>query len=170
MVFLIVTASCSSGSPQIAEVTQADTIIAATPQPVATPRAVGSATVGGRLCYPSEGIPPMTVYARDAQSQATYSIHVNGASQFEIELPAPGDYMVFAWTDAGDFTEGSLGGSYSCLGMFAGQMIYLGKGQVDLTCRDQEDHTPLVVSVDPGDNVGDVYVCDFYSQESVPRP
>jgi len=145
-------------------------IVTPTPETPVTPRAVEVATVRGKLCYPSEGIPPMTVYARSVRTQATYSTHVEAGADFEIELVAPDEYVLFAWTDAGVFTEESRGGVYSCIGMFTGQMGYLGKAGVDLTCHDPEDHTPLIVRVEPGASVETIYVCDFYSEDSVPRP
>ena len=181
-VFLFLSAvACSSGWQQTVQVT---TDLPETPVPTESvgrvtslsPQLTGTAgpqviaVVSGRLCYPSEAIPPMTVYAREVESQATYSVHVAGANDFELLVPTPGQYVLFGWTDAGVFTEESLGGIHSCHGVFVGQMNYLGKDGVDLPCGDPEDHTPLVLDLDVAENVDNIYVCDFYSQQSVPKP
>jgi len=158
--------------PQTAIVTQVvERIITTTPQPSSAGQPAKFGIIGGKLCYPSEGIPPMTIYARNVDTHATYSIHVEkGASDYEIQIPMEGRYIVFAWTDAGAFTQDSRGGTFSCAGAFHGQMTYLGKNGVNLKCADREDHAPIVISVKLGETTSDAYVCDFYSEESVPKP
>lgn len=119
--------------------------------PTAPPPAPLPGVISGRLCYPSEYIPAMTIYARNADTGETWTMHVPmDTLSYEFEVPA-GDYLVFAWTDEG------LGGSYS-------EFVPCG---LSVECS---DHTPVVVPVAAGQRVTGVDICDFYMEEAVPRP
>lgn len=180
---IITTSACTFGNPQIFEVTRivpqtvvvtqvTERTITLTPESPTPLPPIQLGTINGNLCYPSEGIPPMTVYARNVDTQATYAIHVDRTHEYQIQVPAEAAYIVFAWSDAGVFTPDSRGGTYSCAGDFYGQMMYRGKLNVRLKCADtnKEDHTPLRVLVKPGEVTTDVYICDWGEQETVPQP
>ena len=164
-----------AAAPETSEATQSSVSESATPgatQEVAaesaTPEATQAAqmgTISGQLCYPSEDISSMTVYARNAETQKTYSVRVANDNQYQIQVPAGSSYWVFAWTGG---TEQNLGGVYSCFGVFAGQLEY--DNRQPLTCGDRGDHTPLTVLVEPDQEVTDIYVCDFDDQDVVPLP
>lgn len=143
-----------------------------TPTPDIAQSSIHMGIISGNLCYPSEGIPPMTIYARNVDTRMTYAIHVTATNKYEIEVPAENQYFVFGWSDAGAFTPDSLGGYYSCNGDFNGQMTYLGKGNLQLKCADadKEDHTPLRVSVRPNETTSEIHLCDWSNQELVPKP
>jgi hypothetical protein len=131
----------------------------ATPQPalVAQPSATAAllpepGIISGRLCYPSEGIPPMTLYARNVDTQETFSQEVAAnTTEYEMEIPVEGSYIVFAWTESG------MGGSYS-------QFVPCG---LSVDCP---DHSLIPIPVRPGEKTTGVDVCDFYAPESVPAP
>jgi hypothetical protein len=137
----IVAATLQAGSP--------------TQQPTLTAENLESqtGTVEGSICYPSEGIPPMTLYIQPliggdavavpiAQNQSTYSTQL-----------APGNYTAFAW-----LLDFSLGGSYS-------QAVACG---LEAGCT---DHTLIEFSVMAGTTTSGVDVCDWYGDfDSVPLP
>ena len=65
--------------------------------------------VAGKLCYPSEQIPAMTLYLQNMSRNKLFQFSINqhqSSYQFEVE---PGDYMAYAWTlnfdAAGGYTE-----------------------------------------------------------------
>jgi hypothetical protein len=125
-----------------------DVLPEATPEPPPAPQ-VG--ILSGGLCYPSEYIPPMTIYARNADTGETWSMHVPvGTMTYEIEVPA-GNYWVFSWTDEG------VGASYS-------EFVVCG---LSVECP---DHTVVTVPVAAGQRVTGVDICDYYMEEAVPRP
>lgn len=117
--------------------------------PTLTQPAVG--VISGKLCYPSEGIPPMTIYARHVDTQETFSLAVPaGTREYQLQVP-PGSYYLFAWTEDG------IGGSYSYF----------------VTCGlsvDCPDHRLIPVPVQAGETVRGIDICDFYDPESVPKP
>jgi len=122
------------------------------PAASATPRpAPQGGVISGGLCYPSEYIPAMTIYARNVDTGETWSRHVpQDTLSYEIQVPA-GNYWVFAWTDEG------VGGSYS-------EFVLCG---LSVECA---DHTLVTVPVAAGQRVTGVDICDYYGEEAVPRP
>jgi CSLREA domain-containing protein len=110
-------------------------------------------TVTGRICYPSEGIPPMTAYFENATTSAldTLDIGLNQGT-YSIALP-PGTYHAYAWLP--DFT---LGGAYT---------VAVPCG-LTIACT---DHSLLAFDVVPGAETGDIDICDWYGEPgSVPLP
>ncbi len=143
-----VTLAPSSAVDVLPEATPVDVLPEATPEPTPAPQ-VG--ILSGALCYPSEYIPPMTIYARNADTGETWSMHVPvDTMSYEIEVPA-GNYWVFSWTDEG------VGASYS-------EFVVCG---LSVECP---DHTVVTVPVAVGQRVTGVDICDYYMEEAVPRP
>ena len=180
---ILVLAACNTANPQVVEVTRIvpqTVVVTQVMEKVSTPTSdvakssqpITMGIISGNRCYPSEGMPPMTIYARNVSTQMTYSIHVTATNKYEIQVPAESKYIVFAWSDAGAFTSDSRGGYYSCAGDFIGQMTYLGKSNLHLKCADadKEDQTPLSVTVRPSETTPEIYICDWSNQELVPRP
>ena len=117
------------------------------------PAAAGAGTVSGKICYPSEGIPPMTVYFEDINSGDVAELAIaRSQNNYSTQLPA-GSYHVYAWRP--DF---SIGGSYSAAvacGLSAG-------------CS---DHSMLQVVVEADTETGNVDVCDWYTAPGdIPLP
>lgn len=120
-------------------------------QPTAQEPAMGIVT--GRMCYPSEGIPPMTAYFQNtedgtlvdlpiAQDQGTYSLAL-----------VPGSYIAYAWLPGF-----SYGGSYS-------PAVPCG---LTAACT---DHSPLAFTVTAGQTTSEIDLCDWYGDPgSVPLP
>lgn len=110
-------------------------------------------TIMGNLCYPSEFIPPLVLYAREINTFQTYTINTaENQTEYSIEVPAPGTYIVFVWRD------GSIGASYS-------QAVPCG---LSVSCT---DHTPIQLPLVAGAVVTDVDPCDYYGPTgSVPPP
>lgn len=108
-------------------------------------------TIRGMLCYPSEYIPAMTIYARDTITGETIAGEVpENTAQYELQVPGEATYQVFAWTADG------LGGSYS-------RFVTCG---MSVECA---DHSLIPVTVGAGQAVSGIDVCDFYGG-TVPRP
>lgn len=156
-VLLLLTAcSAQVDSDQIATIVAA-TLQAGSPTQGPTVNSVDletlTGTVEGSICYPAEGIPPMTLFLQPSaggdavalpigQNQSTYSAEV-----------AAGNYTAFAWLP--DF---SFGGSYS-------QAVACG---LVVGCN---DHSLIKFSVTGGSTISGVDVCDWYGDfGDVPLP
>jgi hypothetical protein len=123
-------------------------------QPVHSAELTG--TITGRLCFPSEYIPEMTIYARNVKTGKPFSTHVKeGTAVYKILVP-PGTYFVFVWTRPDEISRRS-GGLYS-------RAVPCG---LNVSCA---DHRPIPVEVKPGRTVNHIDPCDFYSEKSVPQP
>ncbi len=132
----------------LAPISASDELPAAPPTPRPAPQ-VG--VLSGGLCYPSDYIPALTIYARNVDTGETWSMSVPmDTLTYEMEVP-PGNYIVFAWTDEG------VGGSYS-------EFVLCG---LSVECT---DHTPVSVPVAAGQRVTGIDICDYYMEEAVPRP
>jgi hypothetical protein len=104
--------------------------------------------VSGRICYPSERIPAMTLYFSqpDTGRLIEQPIRENQAS-YQVELE-PGSYFVFAWVDSFQ-----VGGMYT-------QAVLCGMGD------DCTDHNPLSITVSAGHSLEDIDVCDWVHPET----
>lgn len=123
------------------------------PSPTEPPPPAGPGTVGGAVCFPSEVIPPMTLYfANVVTGEVTALGHGDGSARYTVSLE-PGSYVAFAWTS--DF---GLGGSYS-------QAVPCG---LSVSCT---DHSLIQFTVTPGSTLSGVDICDWYgAPEDVPTP
>jgi len=114
-----------------------------TPQPTPTPTH-GPAAIEGRVCYPAGSIPAMTVYIQPVGEDRVYEVPIEaGQTSYRAEVP-PGQYYVYAWLP--DFSQS---GSYS-------QAVICG---LTAACK---NHTLLPVTVEAGQTVSGVDVCDWY--------
>ncbi len=112
------------------------------------------ATVSGSTCYPSEYIPPLTVYARDVKTNRTYSVELKeDETSYKIKIPEEGEFLFFSWTNEKE----SWGAIYS-------KAVPCGLSD---TCT---DHTPILVPIKLGENISKIDICDYYSADSVPKP
>jgi len=67
-----------------------------------------SGSVTGRVCFPGERVPPMTIFLQRTDSDGIVEIPVSwDQTVYEVSLE-PGEYMAYAWT--GNF---ELGGAYT---------------------------------------------------------
>jgi len=107
--------------------------------------------VAGRLCYPSEYLPEMTLFFQETASQEITDLAIaeNQDSYFVNLLP--GRYIAYAYLNSG----ASLGGSYS-------NAVLCG---LDTSCS---DHSPVQFDVIPGETLSTVDICDWYAQDEIP--
>lgn len=140
-------------APEAMATSVAATLTALAPPPATETPAPATGTVRGSVCFPGEGVPPMTAYFRETTSgQVTELAVAESTDLFEIDLPA-GTYIAFAHLP--DFT---LGGSYSAA-------VPCG---LSVSCT---DHTPLPFTVPAGAVVEAIDICDWYGQPGdVPLP
>ncbi len=110
-------------------------------------------TVTGRICYPSEGIPPMTLYLESTLAGTTTEVAVaQNQGSFTVDL-APDTYIVYAWLPGF-----AIGGAYT-------PSVLCG---LTTACT---DHSLLPITVAAGSTVTGVDVCDWYGGPgSVPLP
>ncbi len=109
--------------------------------------------LSGKVCFPGESIPAMTVYFQDTTSENVLELQVEaGQSQYEIKLP-PGTYQAYAWLP--DFSRGGLYSKAVVCGMKSG-------------CS---DHSILPFTVIQGEKLDGIDLCDWYAGPfNVPYP
>jgi hypothetical protein len=107
----------------------------------------------GKICFPSEMIPAMTVYFEDTMNGLITTVPIaENQSTYEVSLE-PGTYLAYAWLP--DFT---IGGLYS----------YAVPCGLSVECT---DHDPIVVQITPDQTVTNIDICDWYLDQSlVPQP
>jgi hypothetical protein len=102
--------------------------------------------VSGRVCFPSEHIPPMTVFfQRLSDDHVTLASIRENQTSYHLQLD-PGTYQAYAWLEG--FT---MGGAY--------------------TYHDQYDHGLKPFTVNSGSDITNIDICDWYGGPgSVPLP
>ncbi|MEK6222456.1 MAG: hypothetical protein N2D54_09440 [Chloroflexota bacterium] len=110
-------------------------------------------TVSGHICFPSEGIPEMTLYVVNVQNNDVTNVPIaQNQTEYSTQVGA-GNYNVYAWLP--DFV---YGGSYS-------NAVACG---LDVSCT---DHSLTTVIVNGGEETLGVDVCDWYGgPDDVPFP
>ncbi|MFP3853987.1 MAG: hypothetical protein ACLFWD_06805 [Anaerolineales bacterium] len=120
-------------------------------QPTGTPTAqpddpaLAPGLVSGQLCYPSESIPPMTLYFLELNSDELTSLeHDSGEPAYSLELAA-GEYYAFAFRRDVQMNAGGAYTDYIACGAKEG-------------CGDQTLHA---FEVPPGGEAADINICDW---------
>lgn len=123
-------------------------------QPTPTPAPLtGTGLVTGKICFPSEFIPAMTVYFQNNDTGVAEQLPIaENQLSYTLELES-GDYIAFA------YPEGSMdfGGMYS-------EAAACGLGTECL------DHSVKVFNVIPGGTTEGIDICDWYAQDQMPPP
>jgi hypothetical protein len=122
------------------------------PEPI-PPDEIGlNGDVSGKLCFPSEYIPAMTVFFENASTGQVTQLQI-AENQFTYQQFLPsGSYTAYAW-----LLDNSMGGLYS----------YAVPCGLDVSCT---NHNPLPFDVFSGITTTDIDLCDWYSQPDVPKP
>jgi hypothetical protein len=109
--------------------------------------------VSGRICYPSEEIPAMTVFFQDQGDDQVIELLVeSGQDSYGVHLPE-GTYQAYAWLN--DFSRGGLYSNAVPCGLKAG-------------C---DDHSALAFQVTASQIVENIDLCDWYAGPfNVPYP
>lgn len=116
-----------------------------------TESAKPTGSISGRICYPSEFIPEMTLFFEDLSTlQITELLIAENQTGYTMQL-SPGTYIAFAYLNSGAL----LGGSYS-------RAVPCGLG------TDCNDHSLIEFEVVPGKSLDNIDICDWYSQEDIP--
>lgn len=106
------------------------------------------ATISGRICFPSESIPPMDLYIEDLDHATAVEMRIaRDQSSYSVDVPA-GHYLAYAWLP--DF---SLYGGYT-------HAVPCG---LSVECT---DHRLVELSLDAGEKRADVDICDWYAPQS----
>ncbi|OGK61598.1 hypothetical protein A3G67_01385 [Candidatus Roizmanbacteria bacterium RIFCSPLOWO2_12_FULL_40_12] len=124
-----------------------DEDVEATPEPTGEDEKTGE--ISGVLGFPSEGIPPLSVYAIDTKDGSDFFFiqTAQNQSNFTIEDVEPGTYYVVAYTE-----DSKLSGGWS-------KMVPCGLS------ADCKDHSLIPVEVKEGKSITGIEVRDWYSPE-----
>lgn len=156
-----VAAPAPQSSPTAAQTTPPATggVPTATPSPATTPSVPGA--ISGRLAYPSEIIPPLTVYAIDVAVPTRYRVvHTlpctRTCDQYGYTLAGvpPAVYIVVAFRT--ENPSDNLSGSYT-------RYVTCGALQDPSLAPRCTDHTPIPVAVRAGATTSDVDLLDWYA-------
>jgi len=148
-----------------------------TAQATATPQ---PGTITGRLGYPSEGIPPLTVYAISTVDQRIwFSVDVarfppplvtprptgtfapGTEPRYTITAVAPGTYYVLAYRNDGQQPDGPS--------LFS-RRVACRTGGAPSTCVPPEDPSLAIVTVNPGQTTTDIDIVDWVGPAGPGRP
>ncbi len=120
------------------------------PSPTATPTAtpIPAGSIAGKLSYPAEQLPPLSIYAVDIANSAHFYSVTTAANQFTYTIPnvGPGTYHVIAYTQGSSALSGGYTKAVPC------GLAY--------TCT---DHTLIDVTVHAGENVTGIDPGDWYA-------
>jgi hypothetical protein len=124
--------------------------------PTDTPELIQSTgAVTGKICFPSEFIPSMTVYFQDTTTGEFTQMQVaENQDNYMFELES-GEYVAFAPLQ--DVGETPFGGMYSAA-------VVCG---LNVECT---DHSLVEFNVLPGETTEGIDICDWYAPEQVPPP
>lgn len=122
------------------------------PSPTASPTLPAN-NVTGRICFPGDDIPEMTLYLEETNNETLVELPVEaGQSAYEADLP-PGLYIAYAWLK--DFSRGGLYSRAVPCGLESG-------------C---DDHSLLPFTVERETVTGGIDVCDWFAGPfNVPYP
>ena len=132
------------------------------------------AEVKGNLCYPSDYIPSMTIYAKNITTAKTYAIHTKeNAKQYIIKLPAPSAYIFFSWINK-DEQKIEAGGIYSMFSI-EGNIACEAKGISPESEECLLSHMPVSVPLKANQKLSGIDICDYYypfedAEKYVPKP
>jgi hypothetical protein len=112
-----------------------------------------TAFVSGRICYPGDRTPEMTLYFSQPEEGHIIEMPIDEDQEhYQIELE-PGSYYIFAWVESFQ-----IGGMYT-------QAVLCG---FEEECT---DHSPLLISLTAGQVVDDIDICDWvYPESALPFP
>ena len=109
--------------------------------------------VSGKICFPSESIPPLDLFVQNADTDEFALIETDlNQDSFETNLD-PGYYVAYAYVKGIDDSYGA----YT-------EMVPCGLG---VGC---EDHTLIEFEVVDGEITPDVDICDWYGAEVPDKP
>jgi hypothetical protein len=113
------------------------------------PQPTGS--ISGRICYPGQSIPEMTVFFQEISTQQITELPIEGNQTSYAYMLNPGKYVAYAYLNSG----ASLGGSYS-------NAVLCG---LSVDCS---DHSLIEFDVVPGETLDNIDICDWYAPETMP--
>lgn len=125
------------------------------PSPVPTPTLkAGTASLSGRLIYPSDHIPPQRVVAFEVNTGFYYWLRTgDGASSYKLENLPAGTYVVMSYVN--------MGGNV----LKAGYSVY---AKCNLTC--DQDHSLVQIELKDGEHLTGIDPIDWYAPEGVDWP
>lgn len=136
--------STQSSTVKVNEQTQAS--------PTPTIATVTTGTVAGKLCYPSEMIPPLTVFLKEVNTNTVVKQDFpQNTSTFNISNVIPGKYIAFAYLQSSKTGGGSYSAAVPC--------------GLTVSCT---DHSSIEFSVQANSSVTGIDICDWYSPNDVP--
>lgn len=131
------------------------------PAPVTEPTTVptptlkaGTASLSGRLIYPSDHIPPQRVVAFEVNTGYYYWLRTgDGSSSYKLENLPAGTYVVMAYVNLGANV------------LKAGYSVY---AKCNLTC--DQDHSLVQIELKDGEHLTGIDPIDWYAPDGVDWP
>ena len=150
-------------SPEPCPTTECPSIIPCPtcPVPVTEPSLVptptlkaGTASLSGKLIYPSDHIPPQRVVAFEVNTGFYYWVRTaDGSSSYKLENLPAGTYVVMAYVNMGGHV------------LDAGYSVY---AKCNLTC--DQDHSLVQIELKDGEHLTGIDPIDWYAPEGVGWP
>lgn len=174
MTLVLVLAGCGIRAGSVASPAVTATATAPLPSGSPAPKVAAVGTITGALGYPSNFIPPLSVYAVSVADKGIFfSVSTlrypqptsSGAPGYTISGVAPGTYHVFAYRDDND--PNNHGGP----GLYSQYLIKCVPPPATAVC---DDHSLIAVTVNTGETVWNIDVKDWYYDAQTttypPRP
>lgn len=118
-------------------------------QNIGGPKPTGG--INGRICYPGQSIPEMTVFFQETSTQQITELPIEEDQTSYAFILDPGNYVAYAYLNSG----ASLGGSYS-------NAVLCGSS------AECSDHSLIEFDVVPGVTLDNIDICDWYEPETMP--
>lgn len=127
----------------------------------AAPPDAQNGQITGKLCYPSEWIPAMTVYAQNLTTgQTIRTMRPADSTDYVFSVP-PGRYLVYSWSDPESSGADAFGQGYAdssaCDALTPAAAA---------TCH--SNAKLAVVDVAPGARISSIDLCDY--PKAIPQP
>lgn len=115
--------------------------------------AITTGTVTGKICYPSEGIPPLALYLKEVETGVvlTQNTPANTGTYIFANV-LEGSYVAFAYA-----LQYDAGGAYT-------NAVPCG---LTVSCT---DHSLIEIKVNAGKTVNNVDLCDWYGDQVPSKP
>jgi hypothetical protein len=115
---------------------------------------VSLGTITGKLCFPSEGIPPLDIYLQNTATQViSHMTTPANQGSYTFDDLAAGDYIVFSYPQG----QTHIGGGFT-------EAVPCG---LSVSCT---DHSPIELTIGTETMVSGADICDWYGADIPPKP
>jgi len=109
--------------------------------------------VEGKLCFPGQRIPSMTLYFQEVGADSATSLEIGSNQLYYVTRLVPGTYHAYEWSDG----SGALYSEYVLCDYEKGEKC--------------DNHALVEFEILPGKTTYGIDICDWYApQDEIPRP